>query len=245
MKYHICHWEKPKEEQHISLKKNDLHIWKINLLENKSIDSLYELLSHDERARAKRFHFKEHSRRFIVSHGMLRQILACYVNVSADTLTFSYTEKGKPELLNSHNHIRFNLSHSHEMALVGVLIEVPIGIDIEYLPKETDVDGLAKRFFSSQEYEQLSKIPNSIKQEAFFRIWTLKEAYLKATGEGIAGLESVEVMCAVESPPEFVKINGSSEESQRWSVYSLKPEEDYIASVVVKKSGHTIQYFIP
>ncbi len=115
-----------------------------------------------------------------------------------------------------------------------------MGIDLEYLTDKKDLLGLAKRFFTNKEYEIISSLAKDKQNEAFYRAWTRKEAYLKATGEGISGIEKVEVSVLEKEPP---KILNTPSETGDWSLYNIQTPNSYIASLAVQGKEHKIKQF--
>jgi len=146
------------------------------------------ILSPDERDRASRFHFERDRLHFCAARALLRTLLAGYLAAEPQDLRFRYSDKGKPELAEPHASRRFsfNLSHSGGIALIGLTRDRPIGVDIEKIRDDFDTAAIAKRFFSASEQEQLLKLPSEQQHQAFFRCWTLKEAFIKALGEGLS-----------------------------------------------------------
>jgi 4'-phosphopantetheinyl transferase len=110
------------------------------------------------------------------------------MNIEPSQLQFCYSPHGKPALADADTTgmLQFNLSHSGEIALYAVACERQIGIDIERLRPFSELEQIAKRFFSNREYEELRALSPSQQHDAFFRYWTLKEAYVKATGQGLS-----------------------------------------------------------
>ncbi len=149
-----------------------------------SLDLANSWLNQEERARAERFRFPVHRERFIRGRGMLRRLLAAYLETDPAAITFEIGEKGKPYLPGSAIH--FNLSHSEGRAVLAVSRLPSIGIDIECFDRRVNVDGLSRRCFRESEISGLLELPEEEKRRAFFWIWTAKEARMKATGEGFS-----------------------------------------------------------
>lgn len=141
-------------------------------------------LSGEEKERAERFYFPIHRERFIRGRGMLRYLLGAYLETDPAAIAFETGEKGKPYLSNSSLH--FNLSHSEGRAVLAVSRLPSIGIDIECFDRSVNVDGLSRRCFRESEISGLLELPEEQKRQAFFWIWTAKEARMKATGEGFS-----------------------------------------------------------
>lgn len=162
--------------------KATLHLWFTRLNDDSHQTSYLQLLDPEERTRANRFKFALHRQRFIIAHTGLRSILSLYLNISPSSIQIHKTPEGKPYLEQSE--LQFNLSHSHDLAVYAFTTHTPVGIDIEKI-RDTYNEGVAQRFFSVNEYEAFSKQPNEQKQVEFFRIWTSKEALIKALGKGL------------------------------------------------------------
>jgi 4'-phosphopantetheinyl transferase len=217
----------------LNLLSDDVHIWRINLQQSESqLQSLRETLSSDEIARAERFYFPEHSQRFIAGRGTLRAILGQYLGIEPKQVEFEYQPRGKPLLAAkfADQGLLFNLSHSQDLALCGVSYQHQIGVDLEYFRTMSDLESLAKRFFSPREYEHLRLISPEEKQQTFFRYWTCKEAYLKATGDGIVQLEEIEISLTANQPSQLL-VSGN------WSLRELTPADHFAAAVVVASSN--------
>ncbi|NEP01175.1 MAG: 4'-phosphopantetheinyl transferase superfamily protein [Symploca sp. SIO2E9] len=246
-------WSPPPKD--LVLQSNGVHIWRANLnLATEQIEQLAQTLSTDEQQRADRFHFDQHRQHFIVGRGMLRTILSYYLNLEPHQLEFSYSTRGKPALVNidSDEGLYFNLSHSNGLALYAVMpagsIEsakenCSLGIDLEYMRPMPEAEKLAKRFFCPREYALISSLSPTLQQEAFFNGWTRKEAYLKATGDGLAGLEQVEVSLIPGEPAALLSIMGDWEAASQWSMYELIPSPSYAAALVVEGHGWQLHYF--
>ncbi|MGQ4646377.1 4'-phosphopantetheinyl transferase superfamily protein [Lyngbya aestuarii] len=236
-------WHPPPAD--LALSYADVHIWRAELdLSAGQIEQLTKTLSADEQQRANRFRFEQHRKHFIAGRGFLRAILSRYLNLEPTQLQFSYSSRGKPSLANTDNSggLCFNLSHSNGLALYAVTRGQRLGIDLEHLRAMPDAEKLAKRFFCASEYAVINSLPPELKQEAFFNGWTRKEAYLKATGDGLAGLEQVEVSLNPTEPATLLSIQGNPEAASCWSMYQLTPAPDYAAALVVEGKGWHLHY---
>lgn len=141
----------------------------------------------DELERAARFRFDRHRRQYLVGRERLRQILAGYTGVTAPEIVFAYGEYGKPQLAFPAVDVQFNLSNTHEMALVGVSRLEKIGVDLEYRDRHIwDVENLARSVFTEQEIGELDGYAADERLVPFLSGWTRKEAYLKGIGKGLA-----------------------------------------------------------
>lgn len=161
---------------------NRIDIWQFPLIGLP--DTASSLLNEAEQARANRFYFPRHQRRFTIARAMLRLILGAYLGESPLSIMFSYNHHGKPKLSSAHG-IEFNLSHSQDLALLAVGQYHPLGIDVEFFSARPWL-GIAKDLFSKTEYSVLSQLPAYIQPAAFFNIWSQKEAFIKACGLGLS-----------------------------------------------------------
>ena len=225
-----------------------VHLWKSELdVSSSKLEHLAKSLSADEIARANRFKFLEHKNRFIAARGFLRQILSKYLQKSAKDIVLKYSDRGKPLLVNTD--IRFNISHSQNIALYCVTRHNPIGVDLEYLKKKIEHDKIASRFFNESEYRAITELIPDKRNQAFFQLWTIKEAYLKATGEGLGGgLETVTVKLDNDLQTEVKAIGSDRNEINNWCFWSFIPQENFVATVAVKtkslkQSRLNIQYY--
>ena len=232
---------------HPSLLHGQVHIWQADLdLQADHIDILWSLLSESEKSRAARFHFERDRNRYITAHGTLRQLLGRYLNVPAQDVRFNYGDYGKPELANDHadGHIYFNMSHSSATALYGFTRNCPIGVDIERIKEIPDMDEVAGQFFSAKEKNVFKKLAQVKKIRAFYRCWTVKEAFVKAVGHGLhLPLESIEVCIEPDQPNRLVQVNGDEREASKWWVKELTPGNGFAGAFAARKDPFQVHYF--
>ncbi len=139
-----------------------------------------------------RFRQPSHQDMYQLSHGLLKWILSQYCQLPILDLQFNHNAYGKPRLANAHMNPtpRFNLSHSHNYTALAVSVSSPVGIDIELIDdspsKLSNISRIAKRYFHPNEQAQLASLEGESRIKYFFQLWTLKEAYLKGKGTGIA-----------------------------------------------------------
>ena len=222
----------------LALSPGEIHVWSIDLDPPPDrVDRLSRLLAEDEQARAARFRFDRHRRQYAVGRGALRTLLAFYLGTRPELIGFTYGPRGKPFLAEpfAAGGLQFNLSNSDEMALVGLVQGVEIGMDVEYLKPMPDCEQISERFFSASERQVLRGIPGRAKEETFFNCWTRKEAYLKAVGEGLAApLDSFDVTLAPGDPPRMLTHEGDAERAARWFFHHLVPAEKYVGAVAIE-----------
>jgi 4'-phosphopantetheinyl transferase len=187
MAHNNIRWPLPAD--HCALAANDVHLWAAHLdLRLKALAHMAAILSEEEQERAGHFRFERHHNRFIAARGFLRSLLAIYLECAPDELQFEYDQNGKPALTGTFaaSGLAFNLAHSQDLALIAVTRLGPIGVDVEQIRPMADADELVERFFSPRENALFRTLPDDQKNAAFFKLWTRKEAWLKATGEGIS-----------------------------------------------------------
>ena len=231
--------------QHLTIEVNEIHVWRIFLAKIASyLPSLQQTLSDDELTKAERFHFQKDRTQFMVSRGALRAILSQYLDINPRALRFDYNPYGKPSLIveQGGDTLRFNLSHSHEVALIAITKNREIGVDIERLDANFPYQQIAERFFSPLENAVLRSLPEHIQPKAFFACWTRKEAYIKAVGKGLSiPLDCFDVTLAPGEPAALLNIQKKPEEASRWSLIELIPSSDMVATVAVEGSCMAIQ----
>lgn len=225
--------------EYVELEKDDVHVWRVNLnLTTESIRRLSRFFTPDEVARMNRFYFPKDQARFAVARGALRTTLSRYTSISPEEIRFSYDTHGKPNLdlsqIGVAQPLHFNLSHSGDLALIGVASSRKIGVDIEEMKTNLDYTQLAKRFFTPSEQAALFRLPSELQIHTFYAIWTRKEAYLKATGTGLSmPLDGFEVN--LDSEQKVVPVNRSqrSSSNEMWTLLELIPGPGYTAALAV------------
>jgi 4'-phosphopantetheinyl transferase len=161
------------------------------------------LLWPDEYERAVRYRFERDRNRFIACRGAVRSLIGARVRADPSSLRFRYGAHGKPEVAGHHSgSISFNVSHSEGMALCAIAAESRLGVDVERVRRLPDLDSIAAGFFSPRERAFLRDSALIVREERFFELWTRKEAWLKAQGDGLLGpLTRIEVLQAAEGDP--------------------------------------------
>ena len=219
---------------------DEAHVWQFDLDTQSFGDGQREsLLSPDERERALRFHFQLHRRRFSAARGLLRIVLGAYLDADPKTLCFRYSDKGKPALGGIHatSPLRFNLSHSENVVLLGVTLGREIGVDVEHMRPDLELESIAHRFFSAPERASFDRIPLAQKCLAFFDCWTRKEAFIKAKGDGLSlPLDQFDVSLTPGTPAEILATRPDAGEKKCWSMCALDAGPDYAAALVVQGS---------
>jgi 4'-phosphopantetheinyl transferase len=198
------------------------------------------LLSADEVERAARFHFERDRRRFIATRSLIRQVLSKYEAVAPAAWRFSKTRYGGPVVLPEPGRLApsFSVSHTRGLIVCAVAREPTLGIDVEYLTSMAPMS-IASRFFTKREAKAIQDCPPDERAQLFFQYWTLKEAYLKATGKGLhQSLDSIEFRVADAQPIDVTHHSGLAEERHECDFWSLKMSSLYVAAACIKRQSH-------
>ena len=221
------------------LQPGEIQIWQaFNEVAEQDYSKLKELLSSDEIERASRFRFERHRMQYVIGRSLLRILIAAYLQEDAGAIRFHHTSKGKPELLSADNAagLHFNMAHSGRIILFGFIRNQKIGIDIEEIRKDIEIDEISERFFSPSERTYLASLPLSLRYDEFFRCWTRKEALLKATGEGLSvGLSSFSVFSNSDKDSCRVQIG----DSDRWLIQDVDVGIGYAGAAALEMSHET------
>lgn len=225
-------------ETHV-LKSDEIHLWhaEISAIDAEELASR-KLLSEDEIARMRRFHFDKDRKNFLFCRSMLRILLASYLGVSPAELRFAYSAHGKPTLAASSGSWEFNLSHSNGNFLVAIALERKVGVDIEFLKRDLDVLEIAQRFFSPAEKQAIANLPQNLRHDAFFSCWTRKEAFVKARGEGLScPLDSFDVSVTPDCETVSLVTRPDPSAASGWILQSLNCFPGYKAAVAVESKN--------
>lgn len=209
---------------------NTIEIWQANLDQCSPFEQTYwSVLSSDEKQRANRFVKQQDKTRFVVARGILRHLLGQYLNLTPKAIAFDYLARGKPVLAASHDcqKLQFNVSHSQQLALyVFVQSDYGIGIDVEWVRSIPNFLTIVQRFLTQKESAYLLSLPQSLQQTTFFQFWTAKEAYLKATGTGLVGLQEVDLAVSSSDSEQFILL-----QQPGVMLYSFRPQKNFLATV--------------
>jgi 4'-phosphopantetheinyl transferase len=210
-----------------------VHVWVAPLsADPEHVAALHELLSPDERQRAARFVADDRREEFVVARGTLRRLLALYLGADPAALAFVSDGNGKPAL--SGRELFFNVSHSHGLAVYALTRLGEVGIDVEQVRPRASLLDMADRFFAPAEAAAIRRLPPERREEAFFHVWTRKEAFIKATAQGLSyGLDRFEVSVPPDDPARIRLIEGDPETAAAWSMVSLLPAEGYVAALAL------------
>lgn len=233
-----------------SLETGGVDVWCLDLgLAAGCAEAAAGVLSAEETTRAGRFHFEHDRTRYILTRGYLRSLLADYLKRQPAELGLALDAHGKPFLqedgeAGGSGRIHFNVSHSGGQALLAFCRDGEVGVDIEGAREETEWEGLAERFFSSREVEDLKSLKVEDRKPAFLRCWTRKEAYVKAKGLGLSlGLDSFAVSVKADEAACLKWCQEGEEERRRWQMWGLPVPEGFTGAVVGPAACQTLRLF--
>lgn len=221
-----------------ALAQHELHVWRASLdVSPAVIHRLENRLSTDEKERAEKFLVPRARQRFVAARGILRELVATYLEIEPTKVEFLYGPQGKPSLSSvHHSKVCFSISHSREMGLFAFANCGDVGVDIEQVKPDFKGMEIASHFFSSEEIAALAKLPPELGVEAFFACWTRKEAYVKARGEGLSiPLRSFTVSFA-DSKQLLLDETGAA-----WSCCALEPAPGFAGAVVAAGENWSLQ----
>lgn len=195
------------------------------------------LLDEAERARASRFVRPEDHARYVASHAALRVILARHLACDPTEIRFASGPGGKPQLAGAARGVfAFNLSHSGDRALIGVTDGSAIGVDVEAIRPISDTLRIARSHFAADEAAALQSLPSEAVDQAFFALWTRKEAVVKALGVGLAlPLDRFSVTLP-PSPPRLLR----GAQGGAWTLSAVDAGPGYAATVAVRAADMTV-----
>jgi 4'-phosphopantetheinyl transferase len=223
----------------LTLQNDEVHIWLAGLdVDPQERTRLRSYLNEDEVSRAERFVFPRDRDHFVVARGRLRELLGKYQHCPPNAVQFKTGRYGKLSLVEDGDPLRFNLSHSHGLALYGFCMGREIGIDTEKIRPEFAGEEIAARYFSATEQRELAELPKELRDTAFFLCWTRKEAYIKAHGDGLQiPLDSFDVSLK-PGEPETLR----SMDSGRWSMRSFVPAPEFVAAIITEGKIQSVRF---
>ena len=221
----------------LQLSDDEVQIWQASLeATSATVTQLTQLLSTDEQERARRFYFERDRRRYIVARSTLRKLLGVYLHCAPSTIRFTYAAQGKPALAEqpSSQQLHFNVSHSQESALFAFVWDREVGVDIEAMRSEVEIEGIFPSISSPEELSRWETIPASAKRAAFFSLWSRKEALVKAIGQGIGyPLQEVTVGFSEQLPQQIRLAQTLDAQSREWQIWELPVESNFRAALAI------------
>jgi 4'-phosphopantetheinyl transferase len=238
-------WELPPEE--LTCATRDIHLWlaRLDVAENQR-SYLEGILSPDECQRAEKFASDQIRAHFIAGRGFLRCILSRYLQMEPAQIRFRYNRRGKPFLERSigKDALHFNLSHANGLALFGFTRTSEIGVDIEYINDQTDIEQTVALVFSPAETAAFQALPAAQRRNAFFQFWTRKEALIKAMGDGFSlPLREFDVSQAPEKPVLPIAAPNIQSADKQWRIKDINVLPGYVAAIAREGNKGPVSFF--
>jgi 4'-phosphopantetheinyl transferase len=227
---------------------NSVDVWVVPLEGTVEAERAFaSVLSAEELSRAARFRRPELQTEYVLSHGVLRTLLDHYSGIPAREIRYGFGTAGKPHLtpaaICAGRELQFNMSHSGSLALYGITDAPCLGVDVEQMRELTDMEAIADQFFAPGECADLRAMPPKERTQGFFRCWTRKEAFLKATGDGLSvPLDRFRVEFRGKRRPALLEIPHECV-IQDWQIENIDAHPDYAASVVYPGPRARIQIY--
>jgi 4'-phosphopantetheinyl transferase len=214
-----------------------LQVWLLDLrVSSELLPTLRRTLSREEIARADACRLEQARNRYTAAHGLLRQVLARHLDIAPSDVAYQYGNRGKPQLDGRHaSNLRFNLSHSGNLGACATITDREVGVDVEQVRGDRDHAAIADRYLAPSEREALQELPADMRTQAFYDCWTLKEAYLKARGDGLfVPLKSFAVALHPDGPPALLRSTAGTDEPRRWRLLSFTPLAGFAGAVAAQ-----------
>jgi 4'-phosphopantetheinyl transferase len=226
------------------LSQENIQVWTFpSTAPDDTVAALLRVLNTEETERAARFQFAHLRDSFVVAHGVLRFLLGRYMRIDPAKIQFSFNSKGKPVATEA-NGIKFNMTHSGGLTVIALAMECEIGVDVEKIRPLSDLLQIAERHFCQEEAAELRSVPSEQRENAFFRCWTRKEAYLKAIGAGLsAPLNGFRVPVDPKMVPRFIHINHDIAEANVWELHDLNVGFGYAAALAYRARRRALFFF--
>lgn len=214
---------------------DEVHLWQAPLdVAPEVLDRLGAALSREESARATRYRFDVDRTRFIAARGWLRSLLARYTDCAPSEIHVTEGPHGKPRLAMGQASLRFNLSHSNDLAVCAIACEHEVGVDIEHIRQDMPIEDITRQL-SPREREELAALPEVDRRRAAFDCWTRKEAYLKAVGAGLSvPLDEFDVPTGPAFSGFVLLPSGDGGQPERWTLGTFDAGPEYAAAVAVE-----------
>ena len=210
-------WERPAEIP--KLVPGEVQVWRIDLSDEDSDETAYlSVLNSEETERAGRLRVGQVRTQFLAGRSCVRTLLGAHLEIAPEEVPIVAAAYGKPELASPYSgRVYFNVAHSRSTVLIALNLTAPVGIDVEYLDRKTEVEEVARHSLTQQETVALLSIDDTTaRSKFFFECWTRKEAVVKADGRGLSlPLTSFEVPAGGSSRPSSVTILNIDQLSQR------------------------------
>jgi 4'-phosphopantetheinyl transferase len=220
------------------LERHVIHLWGIDLNgPSHCLARCVQWLDKEEQHRAERLVREEDRQRYVLAHGGLRAVLSRYLGVNPGSVELCRDEMGKPFVTTKSRRqslITFNMSHAHGRALIAVSIGQEVGVDLERIRPDVEVEKLSERYFAPSEHAAIMQLTGEQRAPRFFRYWVAKEAVLKAQGIGLQALHQCEILLGTEGADTEVRVAEGALLHNNWKVRLLSCHEGWEAAVAAQ-----------
>lgn len=219
--------------------RNDIHLWFVQD-ELEDVDALLACLTPAELQRLERLRVATMRRQFVITRAAIRTVLSgCFPEINAQEWVFSANPWGRPVIVNPEvrGRVSFNIAHTDGLVVIAVSSSGDIGVDVEKTSRTARALALADRYFSAAEATALRALPAALQQRRFIDLWTLKEAYIKACGKGLAiplrgfSFDFEEEQIQVRFSPE------QPDDAGRWQFWQLRAGASHQVGLALAGAG--------
>jgi 4'-phosphopantetheinyl transferase len=224
---------------------SELHVWIAypdHAPSQHLIEQFLPLLNHEEQERYRRFHFDHDRHTYLAAHALVRITLSRYARCEPAQWRFTRGQHGKPEIEAAADMpaLRFNLSHTKGMVACVVALDRICGVDVEHIKPLKDMAGIAEAVFSNSEIAYLDAQDEADRPEHFFKFWTLKEAYIKAIGQGLSA-PLKDIAFDIGTPSIHASFNGNKLTNEGWQFHHWKPATTHHLAVAAQSTPRPIK----
>lgn len=218
----------------LQLAQDEVQVWRSEIVALARYEPhCMSMLSPDEQERASGFRFPEPRLRFVATRGLLRSLLGSYLCKGPRAIRFRYSDRGKPALDGQTCQLHFNVSHSENVVLLAFSLGREVGVDVEYMRRNVEIEDLARRFLSESERAGLAELAPEQRRQAFFHCWTRKEAFIKAVGQGLA-LPLHQFDVSLDQSARLLATRPDPTEKDRWSLWAIEAGPEYAAALAAR-----------
>jgi 4'-phosphopantetheinyl transferase len=231
--------QRPVSAGRCDLSDGRIHVWSVHLEASSAVVDRFEsFLAEDEARRSVRFRYEEHRRAFVVARGALRILLGRVLGAAPAAVRFHYGRHGKPRVVAA-EHLEFSASDTVGLAMFAVARGCALGLDVEKIRPMPDAAGIVSAHFTAEEAASLASNPAD--ESAFFRYWVCKEAYVKATGEGLTRpLNEFGLTFQRGESVVLEHISGDGDQAAGWTLQLLAPPAGYAAALAYRGGSRTV-----
>ncbi|MGQ0506175.1 MAG: 4'-phosphopantetheinyl transferase family protein [Myxococcaceae bacterium] len=230
----------------ITLAPGEAHLWWVRperINEPALLSAYWGMMTPEERDRHDRYRFENNRREFLLTRALARTTLSRYVDVPPSAWRFGANEHGCPHVLEPREgaHLRFNLSNTTGLVACLVSIDRELGVDVEPRERRGETVAIADRFFSPFEVDALNALPEAQRRPRFFEYWTLKEAYIKARGMGLA-LPLDQFSFHLEAQPIRISFGPKIlDDPESWQFHQFHPTGEHLMATAIRREPGTAE----